>query len=229
MASLSRPNGSFRIRFRITTCKRRKSNDKFTATGITARSGVSAPLARYCLKIARPVMMLPTVQIIETYVTICDGVGELIPSFLPPSPHARNPTFVLRSTVAFGYMSRAAERKRKRTTYKQVGVTNTLINLMDKACPTLEAKALVKCVQLLRAYIWSLQEEWCENGQEYRALIRTNTFRVLDVEIVISLSIRTLQHPIVFMRRRFRTRVLEFRETLTVQSHEPRWNANRMR
>lgn len=76
---------------------------KSMAIGITARKGVSAPLARYCLKMVRPTIMLPTLQMIEIYVMICAAVGELISPALPLSLQARNPTFVERSTVAFEY------------------------------------------------------------------------------------------------------------------------------
>lgn len=81
-------------------------------------------------------MMLPTLQMIEMYVIICSGVGELIPPVFPLSLQARSPTFVLRSTVACDVKIHASgftETKATRTQiYQQVGVTDALIDFVDK-------------------------------------------------------------------------------------------------
>ena len=45
--------------------------------------------------------MLPTLQIVEMYVTICSSDGSLTGPVLFVSVQARSPTFVDRSTVAY--------------------------------------------------------------------------------------------------------------------------------
>lgn len=64
-AILSRPYCSRKIRFNIMIYIIMSSVKKEWCQPLTALAGVSAPFARYCLKITRPIIMLPMLQMTE--------------------------------------------------------------------------------------------------------------------------------------------------------------------
>jgi hypothetical protein len=102
-AILSRPYRSLKIRFKIVIyiiIIIMSSFQKKLCQPLTALAGVSAPFARYCLKMIRPMMILPMLQMTEQYTTIC--APDLEPSALFEStlPIVKKPILVLSRTVA---------------------------------------------------------------------------------------------------------------------------------
>lgn len=81
----------------------------------------------------------------------------------------------------------------KGTAYQQIGITNALIDFVDKTRPAREGKALVKRVQLHCIHIGRLEKKGCKEGQENRTFVRANFWScIVDIEVIVGLAIGAL-------------------------------------